>query len=321
MTRTLLALLATLALLVLGCSKAAPTTGADGTQKVKLALNWVPEPEFGGFYAAKEGGAFAAEKLDVEIQGGGAGVPVVQMVATGQADFGIAGADEVLTARARGADVVPIFATYQTSPQGLMAHASRGAKGVSDLLKDGQLAIEPGLPYAGFLKKKYGEFGAKIVPYDGGVAHFVADSAFTQQCYVTSEPLAAKKKGSDPQVFLIADEGYNPYVGVVITSRANARDKPELVKRFVRAARAGWKAYLADPSQANAVMAKLNTSMDQETFVAAAAAQKPLIEGGDAAQKGVGVMTKERWETLGKQLADLGVLPKAPDVDFLVPVD
>ncbi len=288
---------------------------------MKLALNWVPEPEFGGFYAAKEGGSFTAEKLDVDIQGGGAGVPVVQMVATGRAEFGIAGADEVLTARSHGADVVALFATYQTSPQAIMAHASRGATGIADLLKDGQIAIEPGLPYAAFLKKKYGDIKAKVVPYDGGVAHFLADKDFAQQCYVASEPLAAKKKGSDPQVFLVADEGFNPYVGVVITSRSLARDKPDVVKAFVRSVRAGWKEYLADPALANAAMAKLNTSMDAETFAAAAAAQKPLIEAGDAASKGVGTMTKERWETLAKQLAELGMLPKAPEIDFLVSVD
>src|SRR4051812_35549671 len=66
--------------------------------QVKLALNWVPEPEFGGFYAARESGAFTRHHLKVEIQGGGAGVPVLQMVATGRADFGTVGADELITA-------------------------------------------------------------------------------------------------------------------------------------------------------------------------------------------------------------------------------
>jgi NitT/TauT family transport system substrate-binding protein len=287
---------------------------------VKLALNWVPEPEFGGFYAARESGAFSKEKLDVEIQGGGAGVPVVQMVATGKAEFGIAGADEILTAREKGADVVAIFATYQTSPQGIMVHAARGTKTLEDVLKSGQLALEPGLPYAGFLKKKYGDFGAKVVPYDGGIAHFLADKDFAQQCYVTSEPIAAKRKGSDPQVFLVADEGFNPYVGVVITSRSFAKDHADIVKAFARSIRAGWTTYLADPGPTNDVMAKLNTSMDADTFKEAAAAQKALIEGGDAS-KGAGAMTKDRWETLAKQLTDLGVLKKAPDIDFLVSTD
>src|SRR5689334_1137946 len=117
--------LASLAALALGaCSRSGG--GGGGPTRVLLALDWVPEPEFGGFYAARQGSAYKAAGLDVEIQGGGAGVPVVQMVASGKAEFGIAGADEVFTARARGADVIPVFAVFQTSPQGIMVHAARG---------------------------------------------------------------------------------------------------------------------------------------------------------------------------------------------------
>src|SRR5262249_32976689 len=79
---------------------AASSDGGPALTSIKFQLDWVPEPEFGGFYAARNDGAFAKEGLDVTIAGGGAGVPVVQMVAMGKADFGIAGADEVLIARA-----------------------------------------------------------------------------------------------------------------------------------------------------------------------------------------------------------------------------
>jgi NitT/TauT family transport system substrate-binding protein len=300
-----------------GCSKKTPDGGAAAS--AVLVLDWVPEPEFGGFYAAREGGAFARHGLSVEIRGGGAGVPVVQMVAGGQAQLGIAGADEVITARARGADVVPIFAAFQTSPQGLMAHASRGYKTLAEVLKSGTLAIEPGLPYATFLKKKYGGFGARIVPYDGGVARFMVDPAFAQQCFVTAEPLAARKKGGDPQVFLVADEGFNPYTGVVIVKRSWLAEHPDQAKAFVLAAREGWTAYLADPAPTNAVMHELNPAMDAETFAAAAAAEEPLTKSDDAASHGLGSMTRERWETLGAQLADLGVVDRAPAVaDYFV---
>jgi NitT/TauT family transport system substrate-binding protein len=314
--RTLLSLLGT-ALLTAAC-KPGGSAASAGPHRVKLALNWVPEPEFGGFYAARESGAFRTENLDVEIQGGGAGVPVIQMVATGKAEFGIAGADEILTARAQGADVVALFATYQKSPQGIMVHAAHGAKQLRDVLGSGQLALEPGLPYARFLKKKYPEFNARVVPYSGGVAHFLADPNLAQQCYITSEPIAARQQGGDPQVFLIADEGFNPYVGVVITSRAFAQQNPELVAAFTRAIRSGWKAYLADPAATNALMQKLNPAMDAATFQAAADAQKPLIEGGDAATKGLGAMTQERWQALAEQLTSLDVLKAAPAIDFLV---
>lgn len=310
--------------LALGCNKSDPAPGAaPAPTQLKLALNWVPEPEFGGFYAAREIGAFAKEGLEVEIQGGGAGVPVVQMVATGQAQVGIAGADEVLIARARGADLVALFAIYQTSPQGIMAHASRGAASIGDLLKSGTVAIEPGLSYAKWLKQKFGEPTAKIVPYDGGVARFVNDKDFAQQCYVTSEPIAAKRKGADPKVFLVAETGFNPYIGVVVASRTGWEKNKAPLSAFVRASRAGWDAYLADPKAANAVMGKLNSAMDAETFAAAAQAQMPLIRTAEMETAGqrVGVMTKKRWEELAAQLVQIGVLDKAPAVDFVVDVD
>jgi NitT/TauT family transport system substrate-binding protein len=306
------------ALALAACSKSSPAPAAG--ERVLLALDWVPEPEFGGFYAARENGAFRAEGLDVEIQGGGAGVPVVQMVASGKADFGIVGGDEVLSARARGADVVPVFAVYQTSPQGIMVHASRGAKTLREALSGGTFAIEPGLSYAAFLKKTIGFDKVKVVPYDGGVARFVADRDFAQQCYATSEPLAARRMGSDPQVFLVADLGFNPYLGVVITRPSLLRDKPALVRSFVKGARAGWAAYLADAGPANAVMGRLNRAMDAETFAAAAAEQRRFVESDDTKRLGLGAMTRARWETLAKQLVELGLVDK-PDVPQLPTLD
>ena len=56
------------------------------------------------------------------------------MVTAKQVSFGIASADEVVLARDRGSDVVAMFATYQTCPQGLMTHAARGLDSLEALL-------------------------------------------------------------------------------------------------------------------------------------------------------------------------------------------
>jgi len=317
-----LLLLAALAAALIGCSRSAENKGGGeaAAARVKLALNWVAEPEFGGFYAAREGGAFKRAGLDVEIMNGAPGVPVVQMVASGQVEFGIVGGDDVVIARTRGADVLPIFAVYQISPHAIMAHASRGAKGIADVLQGGTLAVEPGAPYVAYLKKKYGFDKVNIVPYDGGVARFVVDKDFAQQCFITSEPIAAKQKGAEPQVFLIADEGYTPYNAVVITRKALWKEKPDQVRAFARAAREGWRAYLDDPAQVNAVMGNLNTTMDAETFRLGAQAQVRLID--DEPGKKLGRMTRARWEALGKQLVELGIIKEAPPADdYLIAID
>ncbi|MFO0756077.1 MAG: ABC transporter substrate-binding protein [Byssovorax sp.] len=299
-----------------GCSSCSGDKPAEGPPKVQLALNWVAEPEFGGFYAARESGAFKKAGFEVDIQAGGAGAPVVQRVAAGQVDYGVVGADELLSARAKGADVIPLFAVYQTSPQGIMVHASLGLNSIADTLKSGiTLALEPGLPYATYLRKRYGFQNIKLVPYDGGVAHFAADVNFGQQCFITSEPIAARKLGKNPKVLLIADEGYNPYVAVLVTRKALWTEKPAQVKAMIAAVREGWRAYLDDPAPTNAVMAKLNPAMDLETFAAAAEAQKPLIETAETKQKGLGTMSRERWDLLSKQLVELDVIDRAPPLD------
>jgi NitT/TauT family transport system substrate-binding protein len=305
----------------LGCSKKAePQAAADAgpaLKHMKLALDWVPEPEFGGFYAAREAGAYTRHGIQVEIQGGGAGVPVLQMVATGRADFGTVGADELITARARGADVVALFAVFQTSPQGIMVHASRKLKKLEDAFHSGTLALETGPAYVSYLKKKFSWDGVKVVPYDGGVAHFLADPNFGQQCFVTSEPIAARQKGGDPQVFLIAEAGFNPYGTVVITRRELLQKSPDLVKAFVLATREGWREYLDHAQATNAVLAKLNSSLELAALATVAEAQKPLVDNADSKRAGLGSMQRARWQTLADQLLDLKVVDAPAKVDDL----
>lgn len=304
-----------------GCGKKSEprpdTHPTEGLTSVKLALNWVPEPEFGGFYAAREGGAYARQGLKVEIQGGGAGVPVLQMVATGRAEFGTVGADELITARARGADVVALFAVFQTSPQGIMVHASRKLQKLEDAFHSGTLALETGVAYAAYLKQKFAWTGVKIVPYDGGVARFLADPEFGQQCYITSEPIAARQKGGDPAVFLIADSGFNPYTTVVITRRELLQQKPELAKSFVLATREGWREYVDHPQSTNALLGKLNPSLDGATLSAASEAQRPLIETPTNEANALGTMQRARWQTLADQLLSVKTIDQPAQVDAL----
>jgi NitT/TauT family transport system substrate-binding protein len=304
-----------------GCDKGDTKNSATTTpapSRIRLQLNWVPEPQFGGFYAAQQAGAFKKQGLDVEIVPGGVGTPTVQMVGAGSVEFGVVSADEVLIARARGNDVVALFAVYQTCPQGIMTHASRGFKEIGDVFQNpGTLAMQRGLPYADFLLKKYGTHnGLRIVPSPGGsIAAFLADKNFSQQCFITSEPVLARQQGSDPQTFLVADAGYNPYTTVLATSGSYLRQNRQAVDKVVQAVREGWAAYLADPAPAHGLMQSLNKTMDARTFAESAAAQKPLIENDETRKAGLGVMTRERWQTLAQQLADLKVIEKAPPAE------
>ena len=304
LTLGIVALLATLA-----CSSEDTATRA-ASGKVAVALNWKPEPEFGGLYEAQRSDAFTKRGLQLEITGG-PGAPVVQMVEAGKVEFGIAAADEVMLARDRGSDIVAVFATYQTNPQGVMVHATRGLHSLAGVFAaGGTLAVEPGVAYTKFFEKHYDLAKMRIVPYGYSIAPFLNDPTMAQQVFVTAEPIAARRQGADPQVFLIAESGFNPYAAVVITTGARARGETKRVADFVAALREGWRGYLDDPTQANALMGQLNKEMDAETFRLGAAAQQPLIEDAFAKQHGIGAMSLERWTKLGEQLRELGLIDK-----------
>jgi NitT/TauT family transport system substrate-binding protein len=279
--------------------------------QIALQLNWKPEPQFGGFYAAD----FGKQGLDVKVEAGGAGTPTVQMVAAGRVPYGVVSADELVIARARGLDVVALFAVYQTNPQGIMTRASRGFTEIGQIFSQpGVLAMQKGLPYALFLEQKYGFDKLQVVPSPfGDLTAYRTREAYAMQCFVTSEPLAAVKTGIEPKTFLIADAGYNPYTTVLVTRGDHLRQSEPEVRKIVAAVAEGWRAYLDDPTKTNDRMREMNPSMDAETFRASAEAQRPLIETADTQQMGLGVMTADRWKTLIGQLRDLKVIDK--DVD------
>lgn len=275
-----------------------------------LALNWKAEPEFGGFYAAALKGLYKKQGIDLKIIEGGSGTPTVQMLANDKVEFAIVSADEIIMSHDRNPKnkVKALFAVYQTSPYIVMTHAERGFKNLQEVFAaEGFLSIQSGLPFYQFLTRKFGKPRAKVVPYLGGVGNFLADKKFSQQGFVTMEPLSAETNGAKVKNFLIADEGFNPYLVVLATTEKTLQNNPDLVKKVVAASRQGWVVYLENPLETNQHMALLNKSLSLETFNKSAEVQKPLIQDKSSP---LGSMTLSRWESLLKQMQDLQLIKK-----------
>ncbi len=286
------------AVLVFGCSKRDET--------ITLQLNWKPEPQFGGFYAAD----YAKHGLKVDVAPGGAGAPTIELLGAGKVPFAIVSGDEIPKAREQGIHVVALFAVYQTHPQGLMTSVKRGFKSIGDIFKNpGTLAMEAGLPYSDFLKNKYGFDKLKIVPSPfGDLSGLRAGGDYAMQCFVTSEPLAAKQAGLEVTTFPIADSGYNPYATVLATTDEYLAAHAKEVKAMTLAVNEGWRKYLGDPMPTNIAMNKLNPTMDLDTFDKSAGMQMSLIMTDETNAGGIGMMTTTRWTTLVDQLRELKVI-------------
>jgi NitT/TauT family transport system substrate-binding protein len=120
--------LATLALLAsLLYGGAAPSASAGKhIDHIRLQLKWLTQAQFAGYYAAESLGLYSAAGLDVQMFEGGVDVSPEQVVASGNAEFGIDWLPSLLASREQGMDLVNISQIFQRSGTTEITWASSG---------------------------------------------------------------------------------------------------------------------------------------------------------------------------------------------------
>src|SRR5258708_18070504 len=143
----------------------------------------------------------------------------------------------------------------------------------------------------------------------------VADKNTVQQPYRTSEPFAAKQAGVPVKFFLFAADGYPPYGATMVTTRPFVDKHADAVARFVKASLEGWRSYLHDPAPANALIKIDNPRMSDEQIAFGVEQLKALkvLDGGDAATMGIGIMTEARWKATYDLTVSSGLLTPEGD--------
>jgi NitT/TauT family transport system substrate-binding protein len=300
-------LAAVLALSLTGC-RSSQTTAANGLTPVRLQLDWYPQPEHGGFFAAELLGYYKEEGLDVTFlpltQYGSA----AQMVMSGKADFGLGSSDQVLEWNSNGLPLVAVSATMQHDPQAIMVHKDSPIRDFPDL-NGHTIAAQTAATWLKFVTLRYNLHDVKQIPSTFSIANFLADPNYVQQIFVTNEPFFARQAGAEVRTILIQSSGYDPY-RVAYTTRDFAAQHPDVVAKFVKASIRGWMAYLANPQATNAYLLKLNPALnpEQEKFSAEALRDGHFVTGDDPSGALTGHMSAERWQTTYSQLQSLGIL-------------
>lgn len=312
--RVTLPIVAALALAA-GCSRE-PSAGAGASPPaatpVIVQLDWVAEPEHGGFYQAQARGFFRDAGLDVTLIPGGPNAFVMQKLATGQAHVGQADSTNTLVAIHEGLPLIQIGAVFQNDPSVLMLHADNPVDSFEDL--DGRtIMARPGWVFLPYLKNKYG-IDFQVIPQNFSVANFIADPNFIQHGYYIAEPYHIEQGGAKPPKFLYAwDAGFDAYT-VLVANRPWAEANAEALRAFLRAYIAGWRDYLeGDPAPAHALMKEANPNNTDEflAYSRGMIQQERLVigrgpEGGPAQ---IGRISPERFATQIRQLEELEILP------------
>ncbi len=262
----MLALVVCGATLLAGCAGGATgsTQSPNGTKldKVTLALDWTPNTNHTGIYVAMQKGWYQQQGIDLSLTPYSSSVAPETLVATGKANFAISFTESVTAARAVGQPLVSVAAVIQHDTSALITLKSSGLDTVSSL--------------AG---KRYAGFGA---PYEQPVVQQVlscggAPGASFQNVTTTLDPVAALKskqfdfawvyegwevieaqrEGLSLNIFALNDycmpDYYSP---VIITSEQVIHQRPDVIKRFLKATSQGYVYAIQHPKDAADLLIK-----------------------------------------------------------------
>lgn len=322
MTKRILAFCASAAALV----SAAPTVAQELTP-VTFGTNWVAQAEHGGFYQSVADGTYAACGLDVTILPGGPQVNNQALMLAGRIDFYMGGHLDAYFAVQEGLPIVNVMSSFQKDPQVLMTHPGKVSSFAGMQEAGLTMIVQDAATYYEWMKAAYAFTDEVRQPYTFNSAPFLANENSAQQGYLSSEPYAIEKEtGIKPDVWLIADAGYNAYSTTIQTKQEVIDEQPDVVKCFVEGSITGWYNYIyGDNSAADALILSDNPDMTQDKieFAIAAMIENGIVDSGDTLTLGIGAMTEERSESFYNDMVAAGVLPeglefqKAYDLSFI----
>ena len=256
-------LLAVLMMSAVSCQSPEPAATAPATQVVAM-LDWFPNTNHTGLYVALDKGWYSEEGLAVEIIEPAEGSTLVQVVAAGQADFGISYQEEVSHARAEGVPIVSVAAIIQHNTSGFASPKDRGIARPRD-----------------FEGRKYGSWGSPIERAvldvlmacdDGDVdqVEFI-DIGWADYFTVVARDVdfawifygwtgvEAELRGTPLDVVMLSDWSDcvpDYYTPVIITSEQNIAEKPDLVRSFMAAISKGYEFAITNPAEAADILLK-----------------------------------------------------------------
>lgn len=266
-------------------------------ESVTLRLKWFHQAQFTGNYVAKEKGYYANENLEVEIEPVDLKEKSIEALLNNNADFAIAGADEVLIAAAEGKPVKAVAVIYRLSPVVAYSLKSSGIISPKDFV-----GKKIGLQTGGNIEYLYRTMISKMVIPSKDIkeiaighdaSELIKGAVDVSTGYVINEPQLAIEAGFEINTMLMADYGANMYADVLVTTDSMITNRPDLVLRMVRATLAGWKYAIENESESTNITMKYATTSTNIHQANMLAASIPLINTGLSK---LGWMEQSEWQ-------------------------
>ncbi|MCL2679395.1 MAG: ABC transporter substrate-binding protein [Dehalococcoidia bacterium] len=310
-----------LAIVVLAAMLASSCGGAKtGLTKVTLMLDWVPNTNHAGIFAAQANGYFRDAGLEVKIIQPGEVYPEAA-VAGGAADFGISFQEQVTMARADGASLVSIAAVLQHNTSGFASPATLGVRNPADFegLRYGAFSSPFEEPTLRALMQAagadYGKLNVVNIGFNDPLAMLAAGQIDLAWIFYGWQGIQAVQAGIALDVVMMKDYTdviSDYYTPVVIASEATIAAKPEVVRAFLTALSQGYEYAAANPEQAAAILLNAAPELDAATVRASLAWLAPYYIAGAPRW---GEQKPEVWQDYIDWMAGNDIIPSAIAAD------
>lgn len=285
--------------------------------KVTFMAGFKPQANlpFVGAYVAQEKGFFAQQGLEVEIK------HVVQpgenfrFLAAGEVQFTTGDAAVVLERRA-GEPSLPIVAIAligQRGQQGFAVLADAGIRSPKDWegRTAGYKGSQPTPDYLALLAAAgtdQGKVKDVRVGFDPRVLTERRVDVFP--VFISNEPYTLRRLGFEVRLFEAADYGV-PTLGLTyVTTEQYARERPEVVGRFLKAVLRGIAWAKENPSEAIDIVLKFAPNEDREHMRFMMETELAAAVTAQTEANGIGWMTAEQWRALHDMLVRFEALPR-----------
>lgn len=305
-----------LAALVLLVATAAPVFAAE---KVVFMIDWLPAGDKAVPYLGVQAGLFAAEGLDVTIQSGRGSSDVVTKLGTGAADMGTGGLAALLQARAETpVPVKAIMSVYTIQPDALFTTSDSGISSIKDVA--GKTIATATFSSSNvvwpLLLKVNGVDAGKVdlLKADpGALAPMLASGKVAATInWVTVAPAFEKplaEAGKKLKLVMWSKYGFDGYGLSVFASERMLKERPETVKKFMRAYVKATAMAIADPLAAAKAVHALAPEVDVDVARDQFAASIPLMVNDISKKDGEGAFEPKLLATTWKWTAEAQSLP------------
>lgn len=286
-------------------------------EKVTLQLKWFHQFQFAGYYAALNKGFYNEAGLNVTIIERDLRRNPIDQVLSGKADFGVSNS-EVLLHYLRGKEVVLLASIFQHSPLVFISktqpllHTAQDLKGKTLLMSSASQDIE--------LKVMMERNGIHLSDVNLVDRFATPEDYFNPDieviaAYITNQPYYLKKEKIPYSIIYPYIHGVDFYGDTLFTSRAQIKENPDRVNRFVKASLRGWKYALEHPKEMVEIISEQFGSLKSKEHLGYEAGTLKTLILPKLVR--IGHSNPSRWEQIGEEFKKQGMVKQTKDLgDF-----